>query len=37
MRTLTYRNVMFCFIVDEINYCALFTEASANQSEMGNL
>lgn len=37
MRTLTYSTVMFCFIVDEINYCALFMWASANQSEIGNL
>lgn len=37
MRTLTYSTVMFCFIVDEINYWALFMWASANQSEIGNL
>lgn len=37
MRTLTYKNLMFCSIVDQINYCKLITRASANHSEEGNM
>lgn len=37
MRTLTYKNLLFCSVVDQLNYCKLITRASAKHSEEGNM